>query len=192
METTLYNRMKPHLKIQSMPADDAWLIERIRHGDEAAFYAFYKAHARYIAGVAYRLLADDLEVDDVVQETFITAEQKLPQLREPEQVRLWLVKIAVRHAHNRLRGRKRFVLRAHAAEEDAPTQTDSQTASLVDDIQDALMRIPRKWGEPWILHRLEGLTINEVASACDVSAATVKRRLAAAENRLRSKLDVHE
>lgn len=185
--------MKPHLKIHSAETnDDALLIERIHGGDEAAFYAFYKAHARYIAGVAYRLLADNLEVDDVVQETFVTAVQKLPQLREPEHARLWLVKIAVRHAHKRLRRRKKIMLRAQAAREGIPTETDTRTASLVDDVRDALLRIPRKWGEPWILHRLEGMTINEVATACNVSAATVKRRVAAAENRLRSKLDVHE
>jgi RNA polymerase sigma-70 factor (ECF subfamily) len=184
--------MKGHLRIQTSPVDDELLIDRIRSGDDTAFYAFYRAHARYIAGVAYRLLADNLEVDDVVQETFITASQKLRQLKDPEHARLWLVKIAVRHAHRRLHRRQRDQARAQKAGVEAPTETDMLMASLIDDVMDALLRIPRKWGEPWIMHRLEGMTINEVATACDMSAATAKRRVAAAEKRLRSKIDVHE
>ena len=56
---------------------DADLVERILAGDETAFLDFYRRHVKYIAGVAFRLLANAGEVDDVVQDTFVTASQKL-------------------------------------------------------------------------------------------------------------------
>ncbi len=165
--------MKGQLNINSVPTDQSRLIERVQQGDEAAFYAFYKMHARYIAGVAYRLLAENQEVDDVVQETFITAAQKVHQLKAPEHARPWLVKIAVRHAHKHLARRRRAEKRQQADELEVPGKTDMRLASLVDDLRDALLRIPRKMVEPWILHRLEGMTIEEAATACNISAATV-------------------
>ncbi len=170
----------------SLP-EDGFLIQRIISGDESAFYAFYKKYARYVAGVAHRLLADNGEVDDVVQETFVTAFQKIKDLRTPEHARLWLAKIAVRRAQRRL-----TKCRFSSVFTKPPTETDDKLASCLDNLRDALGRIPQKLGEPWIMHQLEGWTIDEVASALDISSATVKRRIAAADTKIRSKIDVYD
>ena len=183
--------VKPKLTPQATPVTDAVLTERIRAGDEAAFYGFYRRHAPYIAGVAFRLLANAGEVDDVVQDTFVTASQKLATLKAPEHVRLWLVKIAVRHAQRRLRSRRRTRTIGDMGGFGFPTKTDMKLASMLDDLRDLLRRIPTRFGEPWILHRLEGLTIKEVATACDISAATVKRRIAAADKKVQRKIKLY-
>ena len=141
--------------------------------------------------MAFRLLANAGEVDDVVQDTFVTASQKLATLKAPKHVRLWLVKIAVRHAQKRLRSRLRMPTVGDMAGLRAPAETDMKLTSMLDDLRDVLRRIPTRFGEPWILHRLEGLTIKEVATACDISVATVKRRVAAAEKKVRRKIEIY-
>ena len=62
---------------------------------------------------------------------------------------------------------------------------------MLDDLRDALRLIPKRHGEPWILHRLEGFTIKEVAMACDISTATVKRRVAAADKKVYQRIEFH-
>lgn len=58
----------------------------------------------------------------------------------------------------------------------------------MDDLYDALERIPSDVRIPWVLHRIEQLSLPETALACEVSLATVKRRIADAEARLERRL----
>ena len=170
---------------------DTRLVGEICTGDDAAFYSFYRRHAQYIAGVAYRLLGNNSDVDDIVQDTFVTASQKLMSLKEPEYARLWLVKIAVRHSQKRLRSRTRTHTIQKAVESDIPRKTDMQISSMLEDLREVLRKIPSKLGEPWILHKLEGLTIKEVSTACGISIATVKRRIASADKKVQKKVNIH-
>src|SRR5207253_3230020 len=66
----------------------------------------YRRYARYVAAVALRLIGRDDEVDDVVQEVFLTALRKLGGLRDPEAIRGWLATVTVRVAGRRLRRRR--------------------------------------------------------------------------------------
>ncbi len=170
--------------------DDAFVVKQVREGSEVAFHVLYKRHARYIAGVAYRILGNDADLDDVVQDTFVTAARKIDQLKEPEHIRLWLTTIAVRHTQKRLKLRGRVKLMGIGSGEEAARHVDSRTLKRLDDLREALSRMPEKLTTPWILHRVEGMTIKEAAAACGVSTATVKRRLSSAEAKLRRKIDV--
>ena len=60
----------------------------------------------------------------------------------------------------------------------------------VDDINDALERIPEDLRIPWVLHRVEQLSLPETAAACEISLATVKRRIADAEERIQRRLEM--
>lgn len=175
--------------IQTAPIDDGVLVERIRRGDERAFATLYRRHARYIAGLAHRLLADPAEVDDVVQEAFIRAAQSIDGLRDPDHVRAWLATIAVRCARRRL-GRSLF--RRQLGEElrlVAPRGSDPRSTDEVEELYRALDALPGRLRVPWILHRIERATLPETAALCETSLSTVKRRIAAAESRLKRKLD---
>jgi RNA polymerase sigma-70 factor (ECF subfamily) len=163
---------------------DAALVERARQADEAAFAALYRRHARYLAGIVYRLMGDAAELDDIIQETFVQAGDALAQLDRPERVRAWLVTIAVRRAHRHLaRRRRRWFLLRDLAEIAAPA-SDPADRGEVDELYRALDRLPRELRIPWMLHRIEQFTLPNVAEACEVSLATVKRRIAEAERRL--------
>ncbi len=173
-----------------VPVDDSELVRRVREGDENAFHALYKRHARYIAGVAYRVLAHDAELDDVVQDTFVSAARKMDQLRQPEHFRLWLVAIALRHARKRLRMRSRRGWPWTNPEQEADRPADPAFRDRLDEAVEVLGQLPEKLMTPWMLHRVEGMTLHEAAQACRVSTATVKRHIASAEARIRRRMNV--
>ena len=154
----------------------------------ADFDTLYALHARYVAGVVHRLMGTDGELEDIVQETFVDALHGLARLEDPGAVRAWLVTVAVRRTRRLLTTRRRRMIFAFGLLDATPTSSDPRTRSSVDDLYDALGRLPADLRLPWSLHRIERLSIPETAAACEVSPATVKRRIADAEERLARRL----
>lgn len=181
--------MAPRLA-QPLPPDDATLVARFAEGDRGAFDALYNRHVRYVAGVAYRLLGDDAELNDVLQETFLAALETLGTLRKPERVRSWLVGIAVRRVRRRLRKRARGAFARRLFGSGAASVSDPEARADVDALAEALQRIAPRYQVPWVLHHVEGETLPSVAALEGVSLATIKRRIARAEAEIRRTLDV--
>lgn len=168
--------------------DDAALVEQARLGDERAFASLYRRHVRYCAGVVYRITGVDADVDDVLQEAFVDASLALDSLQEPAHFRAWLVRIVVNRLHKRMAKKRRFRFLQRAIELVTPKASDPSDQRQVDELYEALDSIPPDLRVPWVLHHVEGETLPEVAKMCDVSLATVKRRIADAETRLDRRL----
>ncbi|UJR82808.1 Hypothetical protein I5071_48730 [Sandaracinus amylolyticus] len=167
-------------KIAAVPEDDATLAARAAGGDERAFTAIYRKHARYVAGVVYRLMGDDGELDDVVQETFVAASEGLAGLKEGATLRAWLVTIAVRKVARRLGRRQRQRWLAGIFGRTEPRSVSPEVEGEAYALYQALAMLSIERRVPWTLHHVEGLTLPEVAEHCGVSLATVKRRIAEA------------
>lgn len=166
---------------------DSALVARAVN-DDAAFSVLYERYARYVAGVVHRLLGSDADLDDVVQETFLDARADLPRLQDGGAVRSWLVTIAVRRVHRLLRKRRRRAFLFACFAEFTARASDPRDLAAVDDLYEALDSLPANLRVPWSLARIEELTLPEVAVACEVSLATVKRRIAEAEARIQRRL----
>ena len=157
--------------------------------DPEAFEALYAAHSRYIAGVVHRIMGRaDGELDDIVQETFLDAFAGIARIDDPLAARAWLVTVAVRRTRRFLARRRRRALFAFWAKDYAPRASDPRDRQPVDELYDALERIPEDVRIPWVLHRVEQWSLPEAAAACEVSLATVKRRIADAEERIQRRL----
>lgn len=147
--------------------------------------ALYRLHSAYVATVGFRLLGNDAELDDLVQEVFIEAHRGLPQLRDARAVHGWLARICVRRCVRRLRRRR---LRQLLQLEDAPEPftIDSLTPEQLSDVQRAyraLGHFPAEERVVWILRHIESESLDEIARLCDCSKSTVQRRIRAAEAR---------
>lgn len=164
--------------------EDSELVTRAREGDKEAFDALFLRHSRYVAGTLYRVIGDDLELDDIVQDTFIVALGRLDDLREGSHFRPWITTIAVRMAKKRLTKRSRRRLFRLDIGRQAPAISDPRERAPADDLYEALDTLPPNLRIPWTLHRVCGETLATTAEACDVSLATVKRRIAEAQRRL--------
>ncbi len=175
--------------VREVQSDDTILVERFRKGDKRAFDEIYHRHAKVLATIAYRMLGDDLDLDDIVQDTFLAAARKMDSLKEPDRLRSWLITIAVRRVKHTIaqRSRKRMMMR-EVKHEPRLTYQQQGTAELKA-LQHALNDLSPKLRLPWMLHRVEGETLAETAKMCELSLATVKRRVREADTLIQRRLD---
>jgi RNA polymerase sigma factor (sigma-70 family) len=99
----------------------AELVEAARAGDEAALAALLREYLPLVYNVVGRALHGHSDVDDVVQETMLRVVQRLPELRDPERFRSWVIAIAIRQVHEHGRDRNASLNRHRPLEAaDAP------------------------------------------------------------------------
>ncbi len=167
---------------------DAELVARALAGDGWAEEMIYRRHVGVVASAARRLLRDAAEAADVVQETFLIGFEKLGTLTEPAALRGWLARIAVSRVQRRWRWRRVKLWGAGPSEESlldvaAPGLSPEDRAELAL-LDERLTALPVKLRVPWVLRHVVGYSLEEVATACDCSLASVKRYLARAEREL--------
>lgn len=181
---------KPN-QLHALPGpSDTTLVLAARAGEKWAQEALFKRHARTVNGLAYRLLGRDEEVDDLVQEAFLAALRSLDRLENPQAFAAWLCSILVRTAHKTLR--RRAMLTRLGLRRSAPIDPDvvvsrntpPDVRQELEAIYGVLDRMRPEVRVALVLHRVEGLSVPEIAERMGLSVSTVKRRLAAAERRL--------
>ncbi len=156
-------------------------------GESGSIEALFREHSAYVAGLAYKLLGRNDEVDDVVQDVFIGAMRGLSSLREPGAARGWLATVTVRMVGRRLRWRKvaHFFGSTRPAEEYervASAEASPEQRALLARVYAVLDELPVPQRMAWTLRHVEGERLEAVAAACGCSLATAKRRIAAAQD----------
>lgn len=155
------------------------------------FDAVFRRFAPYVATVARRLLGDESEVDDVVQDVFVEAHHGLSKIREPLAVRGWLGRICVRRCVRRLRYRR---LRRALSLDSSPDYTElaapgasPEEVALVTNVYRMLAQVGALERVAWILKFVEGESLEETALLCGCSRSTVQRRLRVVDAFLRER-----
>jgi len=164
-------------------ADDHIVAGRAADGDPTAFAVLVRRHTPVMRAYARRILHGTADVDDVVQDAFITAWEQLPTLADPARVRSWLMRITARKAIDRLRA-----TRVHAdvtdleipAPEGTSPQARAEARAGVAALSDALQHLPDAQRQVWVLRELGGGTYSEIAEQLDTSESTVRGLLARA------------
>ncbi|MDP9037212.1 MAG: RNA polymerase sigma factor [Myxococcota bacterium] len=167
------------------PIDDIELVDRLRRHDVDAYRLLYTRYARYVAGVVFRLLGGDRDLDDIVQDSFVDAVDGIATLQDGARLRSWLVTIAIRKVNRVLGARHRRKRLTAGLALLAPSWFSPMGERSLLELQRALDTLPPKLRVPWILGRIEELELEEVARACCTSIATTKRRIGVADQRLR-------
>ncbi len=162
---------------------EAAVVGRAASGDEKALAWLYRRHAPHIAAIARRSLGEG-EMDDIVQETFIQGLGQLGALREPAKLRSFLVTIAVRRIYARLSLRYRLTALASQLFRISPRSSQPQATERVRALSELLGRAAPRHRIAWVLHRVEGYTLPEVAEHTDTSLTTAKRWIAGIDQQL--------
>src|SRR2546426_11801132 len=92
----------------SQASVDAELVLRSLRGDEDAFAALFDRHAPRVYALAYQLLGDRTEAEDITQDAFLQALSALPTLRQPGVFGAWVARIATNASLSTLRRRRRL------------------------------------------------------------------------------------
>jgi RNA polymerase sigma-70 factor, ECF subfamily len=160
--------------------------------DPRSFDDVFRRFSPYVARVALRLLGNDSEVDDLVQDVFLEAHRGLSGLREAGALGGWLARICVRRATRRLRRRRFLALLSldSIAERDLPfdqAASPEERAEVVR-LYRRLDRMPADERVVWLLRHVEGESLDDMVALCGCSKSTVQRRLRSAEARLRQEV----
>lgn len=164
-------------------------------GDAAALGALFDRHHEAIYRFVTRLTAvDPDDVDDLVQNTFLTVMKSADRFRGRSTVRTWIFGVAVNtvRRHSRSRGRRRRLALAVAAEPDrrAPALDDvAARRQSLRRLEEALAALPETLRVCFVMCQLEGVPGPEAARVLGLRTGTLYRRIHEARARLRSALE---
>ncbi len=156
---------------------------------EAAFGARVAENQRRVFQIAYSVLGNAADAEDVAQEAFLRAFQKADSLREAEKFRAWVARISFRLALNRQRGTRRRLARDTAWQTmETATSFDGQRAAeqrlTLDSLRRRIDALPEKLQSALRLSLVAGMDAEEVGAVLGIPAGTVRSRVHAARKQL--------
>jgi len=173
---------------EAVSATDEQLLAAARRGDDEAFHTLVDRHAGVLFRLAWSLVGNAADAEDVLQETLVGAYQHMRRFQGRSTVKTWLTRILMRQAARlyRRRGRRRderSLNEAAAAVETPGSVADD--ANRREDIRAALQMLTAKHREALILREFEGLSYAEMARVLQVPQGTVESRLYRARQELK-------
>lgn len=169
---------------------DAALVVAARANEAWAKEALFRRYAPLVNGLAYRVVGRDSDLDDLVQDCFVEAWRCLSRLENPQAFSSWISAIVVRTAHKLIRRRRLANLLGLRPKESVDVDL-LLSSSAPPDVKVELQAIYRLVDEmppstrvAFVLRRVEGMGLEEIAEMMQLSLATVKRRLQEAERLL--------
>lgn len=171
------------------PGDEA-LVEAARAGDTEAFGALYRRHSAQIYALCKRLCGRESEAEEMVQEAFVRAWQRLDRFHGHAAFGTWLHRLTVNTVLSSWRAAGRYRKRVVAIDghDEISHPAERRTPGLAVDLERAIAELPRGARTVFVLHDIEGLLHREIAEATGLAVGTCKTQLHRARKLLRSAL----
>jgi RNA polymerase sigma-70 factor (ECF subfamily) len=188
----------------ALATDEAALVEALRAGDPEAFETMVRLYAGRMLAVARRLVVNDEDARDVVQDALLSAFRSIRRFEGQSRVSTWLHRITVNTALMKLRTRRRkpeesiepllpaFLDDGHHSTRFAEWEgadTLLERTEIREAVRAGIDQLPDAYRTVLLLRDIEELTTEEAADALDVTPNTVKTRLHRARQALRAALD---
>ena len=163
------------------PGEVAALVDRARNNDGAAFRGLFQAHVAGVHRIVYRLVGPVPDLDDLVQTVFVEAFRSLPAFRGEALFSTWLARIAVRVTMHHVRRRPPHALSLDESAESrfdaaGPERTVAAREGLAI-LDGVLAELRPKRRAAFVLHVLEGYSMEEVGAILNASTAAIKVRV---------------
>lgn len=173
---------------------DEQIVSRVLGGEREMYEVIVRRHNLKLYRVARGILKDEAEIEDVMQEAYLKAFEKLYQFKGKSSFSTWLTRILINAAFARFNEQKRF----HMVEIDkvrdesltvpaeAPSEpTAEMRASLRSALESAISSLPSTYRSVFMLRELTGMTTADTAFCLDISEENVKVRLHRAKEMLK-------
>lgn len=171
---------------QPVGVEDAQLVARSLTQDHEAFGQLIDRHAAKIVNLAYRMVGNRAEAEDLAQEAFLTAFKALSTFRADSKFSTWLYRIATNKCKDWLRVKRPGMgqqnvdidetLDIHLAEEQTPERLLSQQ-QVAQELEQAIQRLLPLYREAFVLKHIEGLSYEEMEAILGVNSDTLKMRV---------------
>jgi RNA polymerase sigma-70 factor, ECF subfamily len=200
------NRMQPSVESpQAIAESDVLAVERTLAGERDAFRVLVERHSQNVFRLAYRMTGNQHDAEEVVQEAFLRAYQKLGQFAARANFGTWVYRIAANYAIDRLRQRQKEEARREmpSAEgrdgmeddpitrvaDEAPTpERLTQSVELRKQMEQALAALSHAERTAFIMRHWEGCGIEEIAAVLESNSSAAKNTVFRAVHKLRQAL----
>jgi RNA polymerase sigma-70 factor (ECF subfamily) len=185
-------------------SEEQALLERIRNGDQSGFELLVKEHTGKVVGLAWRLVGNHAEAEELAQEAFLRLHRALPDFRGESRISTWLYRTTTRLAIDHLRRerikRKLFFFRQDnealdpvelASDNRSNPERDHQSREAMHSLRSSLTKLSTRQQVIFTLRHYEGLPLKEIAEHLGIEVGTVKVHLHRAVTQLRNDLREH-
>lgn len=181
---------------------DQLLIERVQRGDKKAFELLVVKYQRKLFRLVTRLIHDQAEAEDVVQEAFIKAYRALPNFRGDSAFYTWLYRIGINTAKNHLMvNNRRAPTSTQTDIDEAETFIDADglrdintpeslmaSKQIAATVNSVMLSLPEELRNAITLREIEGLSYDEIAELMMCPIGTVRSRIFRAREAIADKL----
>lgn len=191
------HRMQPRNALAPERADDVTersemdeLVRRAQRGDVAAFERIYRQHVGRIYALCLRMAGNATRAQELTQDVFVRAWERLDSFRGESAVGSWLHRMAVNIVLQHARSDRRRQARVETVEDVTVFDVAGRSApDAVLDLEAAIAGLPPGARAAFVLHEVEGFSHDEIASQLGVAAGTVRAQLHRARQLLMKALD---
>lgn len=166
------------------------IIEQCKNGNRKAQGELYELYCKDIFNTCYRLLLNKQEAEDMMQNTFITAFEKIKQLKEISHFRPWLKRIAANKCIDYFRNKKivfyepiDYQMESEALNDDIYNEDDE---NLLLKVKDSIARLPEGYRLIINLHLFEDLDFPAIAQMLHIQESTVRSQYCRAKEKIRT------
>ena len=174
------------IRAPAFVGDETALVKALRAGQPSAQVVLYERYAVLVRRVLFRTLGNQIDVADLINETFLEIFKSISSLKSNSSLVPWLTRVTVNTAigyiRKQKRSRKMMVFVSPEKVPEMETQTSFDARESLREVYFLLEQMPAKERIAYALRYVDGMTFPEVAEACGVSLATAKRRVAKAVN----------
>jgi RNA polymerase sigma-70 factor (ECF subfamily) len=175
-----------------MRSDTGDLVRRARAGDGVAFERLVRLHLRAAYSVAFAVTNDPNDAEDVTQDAFIAALERLEECKDPDRFSGWLLRIVRNRALNLRRSQNvrsaKPLADAVDAASPADPERDTNRALLREELTAAMNELTETQRQVVLLHDLEGYRHREIGAVLGISEGASRFHLSTARASLRALL----
>jgi RNA polymerase sigma-70 factor (ECF subfamily) len=169
------------------------LVKKFIQGDDSAFERIVQEHWADVAALANRLLGWPGDVEDILQNIFLSAFVGIKKFRGQCSLKTWLFTITINECRNyRYRQMLRLRLfargRQRVSHSSAPADGTAAKRETFEQVRRAVKALPAKYREPVVLKYLQQLASDEIARILGISEGTLQVRLSRARKKLKETL----
>ncbi len=172
------------------------IIDRCKSGEQKAHFQLYKLYYKAMYNTCLRIVNDNLEAEDIMQESFLKAFEKIRTYKGEVSFGAWLKRIVINHSLDELRKRKLDLESIEDSVYDLKDKIDEKTEydndeikNKAEEIMDEINKLPDGYRIVLSLYLIEGYDHDEISEILNISSSTSRSQCARAKQKLLKKIE---